>query len=67
MSTHTTPVALTEDEKWGRAVRNEYYGLVRPRISCQVGGRNNPYLCGRWALWKVGRKKLCARHAGVTS
>ncbi len=55
---------LFENEKWGRAMRDEWHGLIRPRIACQVGGRDNPFLCGRWALWLVGRKKLCAKHAG---
>ena len=55
-------LTLTEDAKWGRPMRDEMHGLIRARIYCQVGGRDNPFLCGRGAVVQVGRFKLCKQH-----
>lgn len=58
---------LTEDEKWGNPVTDDYWGSVRPRIECGIGGTRVPHQCGRYATWKVGRKKLCHQHAAALS
>ena len=58
----TTPRPLTEEEKWGKPVPDDWHGSVRPRTRCQIGGKNNPYLCATPATWFVGRKKVCKRH-----